>query len=473
VSAATALRWLACGAAAAIGCGPGAPPPPNLVLITLESLRTDHVGAYGGRSPTRPERPITPNLDAFAAGALRFDDAHAVSSWTLTSHASLFTGLYPSAHRAVRPLDRLSDSYPTLAESLAAAGYQTAGVVSGPYLRRAHNLSQGFELWDDGISSLTDALAHDDVTNPGMEKSLARFLETERDEGRPFFLFAYFWDPHYDYLPPPPHDSEFVPPGAERMDLTRFETNPAIYPGMPPAQLAYILSQYAGEIRATDESLGRIFRLLQQKGLWDNTAILVTADHGEEFFDHGEKGHKNNLFAETIHVPLLLKLPAPAGGGVDRRLASQVDVLPTLLALAGVTPDFPVQGRSLLEPDPPKDRAIFFDLLTTWFYRRLDGSTFEENQRWQGARDANWKLVWRGGDGQAAPLRRLYHAGRDPVDREDVSAGNPVEVRSLESLFQAQQKESEAIAAPHPPGGTAKLTERELEALRALGYVDP
>jgi arylsulfatase A-like enzyme len=258
------------------------------------------------------------------------------------------------------------------------------------------------------------------------------------------------------------------------MDLTRFETNPAIYRGMPPARLAYILSQYSGEIRATDECLGRIFTLLQREGLWDDTAILVTADHGEEFFEHGEKGHKNNLFAETIHIPLLLKLPGPASGGVDRRLASQVDVLPTLLALAGVTPDFPVQGRSLLEPDPPKDRAIFFDLLTTWVYRRLDGSSFEANQRWHGVRDARWKLVWREGEAGAAPLRALYQAARDPDDREDVAAAHAGEVRSLEELFQAQLRESEAIAAPHPPGGAAKLSERELESLRALGYVaDP
>ena len=288
----------------------------------------------------------------------------------------------------------------------------------------------------------------------------------------PFFLFAYFWDPHYDYLPPPPYDTMFVSPEAQRIDLSRFETNPAIYAGMPPAQLAYILSQYAGEIRATDEYLGRFFALLKQQGLWQNTAILITADHGEEFFDHGEKGHKNNLFAETTHVPLLLKLPGSASGRVDRRLASHVDVLPTLLELAGVSPDFPIQGRSLLERSPPPSRAIFFDLLSTWYYRRLDGSPFDVTQRWHGVREGDWKLVWREG-GQGAPLSALYDAVRDPADREDVSAANESRSRTLESLYQAQRSESEAIAAPHPLGGSAQLSPRELEALRALGYVSP
>jgi arylsulfatase A-like enzyme len=456
----------------AAGCGPAAAPRPNLVLITLESLRTDQVGAYGGRSATRPEVPITPHLDAFAAEAVRFDDAHAVSSWTLTAHASLFTGLYPSAHRAVRPLDRLSDSYPTIAEALAAAGYQTAGVVSGPYLRRAHNLSQGFELWDDEIASPADATSHDDVTNPAMEASLARFLASQRDASRPFFLFAYFWDPHYDYLPPPPDDSMFLGPDAQPFDLSDFETNPAIYAGLPPAKLAYLLSQYAGEIRATDEALGRFFTRLKQQGLWENTAILITADHGEEFFEHGEKGHKNNLYAETIRVPLLLKLPQSAGGRVDRRLASQVDVLPTLLELAGVTADFPHQGRSLLEPDPPATRAIFFDLLSIWYYRRLDGSQFDVTQNWRGVREGDWKLVWREG-GQGAPLRALYEEARDPADRADVSAAGGSRIPALEALYQAQQRNSDAIAASHPAGGPAKLSPAELESLRALGYVDP
>ncbi len=464
--------WLAVFAAVAVvGCG-RADPRPNLVLITLESLRTDHVGAYGGHSRGRPELPITPNLDAFAAEAVRFADAHAVSSWTLTSHASLFTGLYPRAHRAERPLDRLADGYPTLAETLAAGGYQTVGVVSGPYLRRAHNLSQGFEVWDDGISSFTNRLAHDDVTNPAMEKAIDRFIESQRDATRPFFLFAYFWDPHYDFLPPAPYDSLFEAEDAEPFDSTRFESNPAIEPGMPAARLAYVLSQYAGEIRWTDEHLGRFFALLKRKGLWENTAILITADHGEEFFDHGEKGHKNNLFSESIHVPLFLKLPGTAAGRVDGRLASHVDVLPTLLELAGSKAEFPHQGRSLLEANPPSQRAIFFDLLSTWYFRSPEGADFDVTQRWHGVREGAEKLVWRESE-RGAPQRVLFDVARDPGEHADLSLANAARARDLEALYEAQRRESETIAAKHAPGGTAKLSPRELEALRALGYVEP
>jgi arylsulfatase A-like enzyme len=466
-------HWLllALTAGALVGCGQA--PRPNLVLVTIESLRTDHVGAYGGRARARPEVPITPHLDAFAARAIRFEDAHAVSSWTLTAHASLFTGLEPNAHRTVLPLDRLPDSYPTLAEALAAAGYQTAGVVSGPYLRRAHNLSQGFELWDDGISSLTSKLAHDDVTNPAMEKALVRFVESERDPARPLFLFAYFWDPHYDFLPPPPYDTMFQGPDAQPFDASRFELNPAIHPGMPAAQLAYVLSQYAGEIRWTDEHLGRFFALLERHGLWENTAILVTADHGEEFFEHGQKGHKNNLYAETIHVPLLLKLPHAREGRVDRRLAGQVDVLPTLLELAGVAADFPQQGRSLLEPDPPALRSLVFDLLASWYFQRPGAPQRTVTERWRGVREGAWKLVWREAGGSAPPLRRLYDAARDPEERDDRADANPEHVRLLESLYEAQRVASERIAEAHPRDGSAQLSERELESLRALGYLDP
>ena len=179
------------------GCAPepDASGRPPVVLVTLESLRTDHVGAYGGASGSRPELPLTPALDALAAGATVYEQAQSVTSWTLTSHASLFTGLYPTAHGTEGPRDCLDESYTTLAERLDAAGYRTAGVISGPYLRPIHQLDQGFDHYDDTPASITNALAHDDVTNPAMEQALQRVLDEPRDPRRPLFLFAYFWDP--------------------------------------------------------------------------------------------------------------------------------------------------------------------------------------------------------------------------------------------------------------------------------------
>jgi len=144
----------------------GKPGPPNIVVVTVESLRTDHVGVYGGRSRSRPDVPVTPNLDAFAREAVVYDDAQAPTSWTLASHASIFTGLYPTAHQTIRPRDRLDDSYTTFAEVLRDRGYQTVGIVSGPYLRTAHNLNQGFELYHDDIAAPSAAESHDDVTKP-------------------------------------------------------------------------------------------------------------------------------------------------------------------------------------------------------------------------------------------------------------------------------------------------------------------
>jgi arylsulfatase A-like enzyme len=287
-------------------CSPSARDRPNVVLVTIESLRPDHVGCYGGRSRSRPEVPLTPALDALAAEGMRYPNAHAVTSWTLASHASLFTGLYPSTHRAVAPRDRLGDDFTTVAETLQTAGYQTAGVVSGPYLRRPYGLGQGFDVWVDGIASARTAASHDDVTNPQVEAALTAFLDETRDPDLPFFLFAYLWDPHYDYLPPPPYDTMFVSPECEPIDLAGYETNPTFDTGISAAQLAYVFSQYAGEIRATDDLLGRFFAALRAAGLWDDTVVVVTADHGEEFYEHGKIGHKNTVYAESVHVPLIV-----------------------------------------------------------------------------------------------------------------------------------------------------------------------
>lgn len=475
------LALLSTLAVLAPGCGDRSPPAPpasgpNIVLITLESLRTDHVGAYGGRSRSRPEIPVTPEIDAFAAGATLYSDAHAVSSWTLASHASLFTGLYPSGHQTDGPRDRLDDSYPTLAELLAERGYQTAGVVSGPYLRRTHNLQQGFQYWDESAASLTSGLAHDDVTNPAMEAGLRRFLEHERDPERPFLLFAYFWDPHYDFLPPPPYDQMFVGPDSEPVDARDFDTNPAIHAGIRPGQLEYILSQYAGELRWTDLHVGRFFRLLEELGLWDDTVVILTGDHGEEFFDHGEKGHKNNLYAETTRVPLIVKYPGQREGRRDDRLVSLVDVLPTLLELTGTRADIPIHGRSLLADPDDGERAILYELRALHYRRGPEGEVEAEGRRWYGVREGDWKLVWSGPDDAPPPDAagaELFDVARDPGELSDLAAAEPRRREALRERFDTELERVRRDAGRYRRGGVAQLAPEEIEQLRELGYLAP
>ncbi len=442
---------------------------PNVVLITVESLRTDHVGVYGGKSRSRPETPLTPNLDALGQEAVVYDDAHSVTSWTLASHASLFTGLYPSTHQTIHATDKLGDAYETLAERLAGRGYETAGVISGPYLRRAHNLSQGFTHYYDEMASPTHVQAHSDVTNPRMEAAMRHVIEHETDPSRPFFLFAYFWDSHYDYLPPQPFDSMFTGPDCEQIEVRNFETTQVVNPNITPGQLAYVLSQYAGEVRATDETLGRFFQLLKDKGLWDDTVIIITADHGDEFFDHGEKGHFNNVYAETVHVPLIVKYAKGGPRGRDSRLVSLVDVLPTALELAGAPPP-QLPGRSLLSKDPDENRAIYYELTSVWYTFESKAPMVPASKRtrtWNGIRRGAHKLV------TSPELARteLYDVRSDPAEKSDISAAHTPLVQQLVADLDQWKQAEQQVAATFQRGGAAALSEAETERLRALGYI--
>jgi len=444
--------------------------PPNIVLITVESLRTDHVGVYGGKSHSRPEVPLTPALDALAKEGVLYEDAHSVTSWTLASHASLFTGLYPTAHQTRHATDRLDDSYKTIAEFLNDRGYDTAGVISGPYLRKVHNLSQGFAHYHDEIASTTHVQAHGEVTNPRLEETLRGVVENELDPSRPFLLFAYFWDNHYDYIPPGPYKTMFEGPDCEEIDVRNYETASIVNDSISPKKLAYVLSQYAGEVRWTDDHLGRFFQLLRDKGLWDNTVIIVTADHGEEFFDHGEKGHFNNVYAETVHVPLVVKYAKGGKAGRDTRLVSLVDILPTILDLTGAPSTNPLDGQSLLQPDPLGGRAIYQELLSV---RRLPNPasvmfpTTTRTRNWIAVRQGDYKLV----ESPELGRKELYDVRKDPREKADLSQANAGVVEGLEAKLSSWQEEERRIAGTYQKGGTAKLTPAETERLRALGYL--
>ena len=442
----------------AAGCGGGGTKP-NVIVVTIESLRADHVGCYGYPLPT------TPNLDRFAGESVRFDEAYTLTSWTLPSHASLLTGLPSSALKVTEPHHKLDDSYETLAELLAGEGYSTAAIVSGPFLRTPYNLNQGFDLYDDTPSAIAQQNAQGDITNPAMERKVIEYLRAPHDE--PFFLFAYFWDVHYDFIPPPPYDTMFVTPGMEPFDATRFEMNQEIHPGMDEGRLDYILSQYDGEIRCTDEMFGRILDVLREEGLWETTAILITSDHGEEFFDHGEIGHKHNLHRESLHVPFLLKLPGPARSGVDSSPVSLLDVVPTILDLCGVSVPGEMSGRSLLKKAADA-RELIHELYIT-YYRYQLGAGYAGTKTFDAfaLREGDFKymrLPRKGGE-------RLYDITADPLETADLSESLAADLPRWREKVKAWTDRTEAIAAAHGDAEDASLSDEERERLEALGYI--
>ncbi len=324
---------------------------PNLVLVIIDTIRADHLSAYGYR------RPTSPNLDRLASRALLFKNAFSASTWTLPSTASLMTGLYPDQHGARRLPDVLSPEANTLAERLRALGYRTAAFTDGGFVDPQWGFAQGFDRYD---STRGQAWSPKDVKR--VVEPAARWLAENRSA--PFFLFVHTYEAHQPYLNREGLADLFLPPGPKPRDEAYWIHFPARLEGK---ELARVVALYDGEIRRADRHLATIWRALAQKELAAKTAILVTSDHGEELMDHGNMEHGlGKLYDENIKVPLILKLPDGTRGTVTSPV-SGVDVVPTFLALAGA-PQADLEalpGRSLLAlAADPQARTAPRELLT-------------------------------------------------------------------------------------------------------------
>lgn len=331
---------------------------PNVLLISIDMLRSDRLSCYGHT------RATSPAIDRLAAEGQVFETHVSSSSWTLPGHASLFTALPDSLHGAVDMDMRVAEGQFTLAERFQSAGWTTAGFYSGPFLHPAFGFGQGFERYVDCTSygkSLSQAqvqqwtrsvdvekAAHADITSPRVHAAFEQWLTT-RDRDRPFFAFLHMWDVHYDFLPPPPYDTLFDPDYKGPIDGRDFWFDDRIRADMNPRDLQHLLALYDGEIAWTDSWIARIREDLTRAGVLDNTIVVITSDHGTEFFEHGAKGHRNTLHEEVVRIPLIVRWPSAisAGGRVTQQSRS-IDVLPTLLELAGLPPAADVLGRSLV-----------------------------------------------------------------------------------------------------------------------------
>ena len=288
-----------------------------------------------------------------------FDQAIAPSSWTMPSLAGLFTSAPGAVHGVREATNCLSRQVTTLTGELRANGYQTAGIMSNPMLHRDFGFGVGFDYYDDYTvrfgadlldSGKRPATANDAVTGDAVTRLALGWLKEKRDKGKPFFLYAFYFDPHYDYIPPPPYDRMFTDPdyhGAQRgRGIEVLRTNSA---ALTEEDRKNIVALYDGEIRSTDEQIGKLLEALKADGLLDETIVVVTGDHGEEFWERGSIGHGRTLYEEVIRVPLIIRHPGlvkkPA---VIREQVSLIDVMPTLFDALHVPIPAQCTGKSLL-----------------------------------------------------------------------------------------------------------------------------
>jgi arylsulfatase A-like enzyme len=322
-----------------VGCRADRRSVPTVLVISIDSLRADHIGAYGYAKPT------TPRIDALARSGTLFERALSSTSWTLPAHVALLTGVADSVHGVVDESRTLGPALPTLAERLRARGFATAAVVSGPYLHPRFGLDRGFDRYLNCMGFLDETFepgpgagvnihldSHGDVTSPCVVRRALEWLGEQGD--RPAFVFVHFWDVHYDYHPPAGYAERFEPPYEGHLDPSGFELNPAIHRAMPARDLEHLLALYDGEVLYTDEHVGRLLDGVAALGRRD-PYVALTADHGEAFFEHGEKGHQKDLHAEVVRVPLVFSGPGIPAGARRPGPAHITDVTPTLLDLLG------------------------------------------------------------------------------------------------------------------------------------------
>jgi arylsulfatase A-like enzyme len=301
-------------------------PDCNIVLISVDTLRADHVGAYGY------SRPVTPNIDALARRGVVFDDAIAQSSWTRAAHMSIMTGLYPREHGfiALRDTRRLDTGVPTIASTLADHGWTTAGYSGGINMAASFGFNQGFEVYRNNGRYFRDNFED------------ARFW-LDRNQKKKFFLFFHGYDAHTPYHA---DDIDRAAIGLTR-PAPRFPMKRACRKHHPSPKMDLFMDEYDAAIHRADRYVGKLVAELESRGLMDHTILVLLSDHGEEFLEHGRCFHVSTLHREVLHVPLIVVAPGLEPRHVPGLVAASVTIAPTLMELAGISPQ-PFPGPSLL-----------------------------------------------------------------------------------------------------------------------------
>lgn len=434
---------------------------PSILVYMIDTLRAREIGAYGA------DVTQTPAMDAFAAESVLFENARTPSSWTRPAVASLLTGLPPSVHGIETFHDVLSycgSSLERLPELLRAQGYSTGAVVANPQVDPIFGFEPGFDTFEALYEARTDRSAPrvEEMisTAPTVVERARRFIESAPSD-RPFFLFMLTIDPHGPYAPPPPYDSMYdarlvgrsmAGPGGfdelrQRMEAGRSSPE--------------LLAQYRGEVSYADAAFGDLIAWMRDRGILDDTLVVLTADHGEEFAEHGDKGHGKTLYEEVVGIPLILRHPGSFEQG--RRRAENVDLMDlgaTLVAVAGARPPDDWPGRDLRGSLAPS--AV------------VSTSRLRDGHQYMALTRGRFKLI----ENEQTRATELYDLRLDPWERRPLDQARQSEPAATGLAIELErERQQSATLRERLVDCQGSLEEDELpegvrERLESLGYID-
>jgi arylsulfatase A-like enzyme len=458
-------------------------PPQGVILIMVDTLRSDHLDAYGY------QRPTAPNLSALAAGGARFADGVAQATWTKVSTPSILTALYPTSHGVLEFTDRLPASAVTMAEVFRQAGYATLSFSSVLFTGKFTNLHQGFEELHESASVSDDIGAK---TARTYTDRLLPWLDEHREV--PFFVFFHLFDPHDPYEPARPYNTLWFDPSAKSEHETHIERvresiqDPLMKRfGMPnEAELleagidpeVYIQRQiawYDGSIRAFDVELGRLMERLAELGLREKTLVVFVSDHGEEFLEHGRSFHGQSVYGELTRVPLMFSWPGtiPAEQVVEDTVQT-IDIMPTVLELSRLPLPDGMQGQSLVpvllteQNGRVRKRPAISERAAT---RPGGGSPPPFGEESLAIVSDGWKLIHNTKGRGERPEFELYDQKKDPLDQTNLAEESAEVVERLSKQLDAWHREAMAARLEADDQVTESMSPQELERLRSLGYI--
>jgi arylsulfatase A-like enzyme len=424
-------------------------PPPNVIVVLVDTLRPDFLGCYGHPAG------LTPFVDQLATRGTRFARAYAASTWTNPSVASLWTSRWQSQHGVVHLFSVLSDRERTLGEALHERGFATAGFLATRSIPAAGGFGQGFEVWEQVIEQ-----AQLKGTGAQLNQRTLAWLDARpREDHRPLLLYLHYMEPHFPYDPRPDRlDAVLAPRHYTEAERDAWDARVNTWlehslEGMAhPDDVGVIRDEYLAEVASFDQALRELFDGLGTRGVLEHAVVVITADHGEEFHEHGLVGHGFDLFNETLHVPLLLLVPGQRPGVVDDPV-SLIDVAPTILELVGARAELRFEGHSLLRQGA-RDPA-YAELL-------LDAFGKEPPQN-RALVDGSRKIILTP-DGR----EQFYDLTRDPGERDPDAFDGQVRAELVQTLDASRARAQRNAGATEQ----RQVDDATRERLRALGYAN-